>query len=140
MKITTKEATNSIKKGDAWGGRVVKDILIVDDNKPAAEALAELFIHDGYTVRLAHDGEAAIALVEKSDPDVIILDVNLPGKDGYEVARALRKKKTAALLIALTGYYGRKEHKTKARSVGFDHYLTRPVLVSEIEKLFSAPK
>jgi CheY-like chemotaxis protein len=79
-------------------------------------------------------------MVKEFMPYVIILDVDLPGRDGYEVARMLRKNKCRALLIALTGHYGKREDKAKARAAGFDHHLTRPVLVAEVEKLFSAPR
>jgi two-component system OmpR family response regulator len=125
---------------NGWGGRVVRTILVVDDNQHAAYALAALLENDGYDVALAHDGETAMAIAEDVSPEVIILDVNLPGKNGYEIARLLRQKKSRALLIALTGYYGRKEDKVRARAAGFDHYLVRPILATEIEKLFSAPK
>ena len=133
-----KDSTNGQSNG--WGGRTVQSILIVDDNKAAAQALADLLAVDGYKVNTAHEGDQAVALADQLEPDVIILDVDLPDKDGYEVARTLRKKNSRALLIALTGYYGRKEDKAKARSAGFDHHLTRPVLVTEIEKLFSPPR
>jgi DNA-binding response OmpR family regulator len=111
-------------------------ILIVDDNRSAARALAKLLTKDGYKVDIAHDGEGAIKAAHIVDPDAIILDMNLPVKNGYEVARVLKKNHSRALLIALTGVYGTEEHRTLAREVGFDHYLTRPVLAIEIEKLF----
>src|SRR5882757_2396977 len=105
--MATKETAKKAKEMRSWGGRVVESILIIDDNKDAAKALAELLGHDGYSVALAHDGEEGIALAAESDPDVVIVDMKLPGKDGYEVARILRKKNSSVLLIALTGYYGR---------------------------------
>jgi DNA-binding response OmpR family regulator len=114
----------------------IHHILIVDDNKRAAKALATMLAADGYQVDVAHDGESAIKAAHTVDPDAIILDMNLPTKNGYEVARILKKNNSRALLIALTGVYGTKEHKTLAREAGFDHYLSRPILAAEIEKLF----
>ena len=115
-------------------------LLIVDDNKKAAEALGKLLTQDGYKVSFAYDGETAIALAQRSNPDAIILDIDLPGKDGYEVARILKYElNSPATLIALTGYYGRREDKQTAKDAGFDHHLTKPILVADIERLLTTP-
>jgi DNA-binding response OmpR family regulator len=118
--------------------RKVRRVLVVDDNMKAAKALATLLMADGYEVMVAHDGDGALAGVHEFTPDAIVLDVDLPKKNGYEVARILRESLCPALIIALTGHYGREEDKLKAQEVGFDHYLTRPVLATEIEMLFRA--
>jgi len=116
-------------------------VLIVDDNKYAALALQELLGKDGYDVDVAYDGETALIMARDADPDVIVLDIKLPGKSGYDVARILKQElHSSALLIALTGLYGRAEDKRKAREAGFDHHLIKPILTSEIEELIDAPR
>lgn len=120
--------------------RRVNKVLVVDDNHTAALALGKLLEQDGYTVETAFDGETALAIAEEAHPDAIILDLNLPGKNGYEVVRTLRRDLySTALFIALSGY-GQQEHKRMAREAGFDYHLTKPILVSEIEELLNIPK
>jgi DNA-binding response OmpR family regulator len=116
------------------------NVLIVDDNENVSRGLGKLLEIDGYKVKIAHDGETALVMAQEFYPNAIILDLDLPGKSGYEVARTLRQglyHKT--LLIALSGY-GQKEHKRMARESGFDYHLTKPVLVAEIEELLRTPK
>ncbi len=116
-------------------------LLVVDDNRRAAQALGKLLSKDGYEVTVAYDGEAALSIAQQTKPDAIILDIDLPGKNGYEVARALKYELNCpATLIALTGYYGQLEDKDEARDAGFDYHLTKPVLVADIEKLLNKPK
>jgi len=114
-------------------------ILIVDDNQSVTRGLGKLLEHDGYGVKTAHDGETALAIAQDFHPDAIVLDLNLPGKDGYEVARTLRQNLYSKTLIALSGY-GQEEHKRLAKEAGFDYHLTKPVLVAEIEQLLKAPE
>ncbi len=114
------------------------NLLIVDDNKTTAHALGKLLKEDGYEVEIAYDGDMALTMAQDSKPDAIILDIALPEKDGYQVARLLREKLLfPALLIALTGY-GQREDKIKAQAAGFDYHLTKPILASEIEALLKA--
>jgi DNA-binding response OmpR family regulator len=113
-------------------------ILIVDDNQYAAQALGRLLEHNGSKVELAYDGESALRIASASHLDAIVLDIGLPGKDGYEIAYFLKyKMRSPALLIALTGH-GQGDDKRRARQAGFDHHLVKPVLSAEIEKLVSA--
>lgn len=112
-----------------------KKILIVDDNYDIVTALVTLLSMSGYTVRGVHDGPSALAAAREYQPDVILLDIGLPGMDGYEVARALRNDvKTTAILVALSGY-GQLEDKVKAQAAGFDHHLTKPSSLAEIENI-----
>jgi len=105
-----------------------KRILVVDDNEDAAEMLAVLLQQGGYDTARAIDGPSALAAVESLSPDVVILDIGLPGMSGYEVASALRRKKGVSQLdlIALTGW-GSREDKQKAADAGFNLHLTKPV-------------
>jgi signal transduction histidine kinase/ActR/RegA family two-component response regulator len=112
-----------------------KRVLVVDDNDDAAELL-EVMLHDEYDTSIASDGPSALALAERFTPDVVILDIGLPGMNGYDVARELRKRPGARRveLIALTGW-GSHEDQQKARDAGFDVHLTKPV---DREKLYNA--
>jgi len=112
-----------------------KRVLVVDDNDDAAEML-ELMLHAEYDTTVANDGPSALALAERLTPDVVILDIGLPGMSGYDVARELRKRPSPRRLelIALTGW-GSHEDKQKAMDAGFDLHLTKPV---DRERLYGA--
>jgi PAS domain S-box-containing protein len=103
-------------------------VLVVDDNLDAAETLAELLALSGHDVRTAHDGPAALEAAGRFRPEVVLLDIGLPGMDGCEVARRLRGQEgaTRALLAALTGY-GQEEDRLRSREAGFDTHLVKPV-------------
>jgi len=103
-------------------------ILVVDDNVDTAESLALLLRLKGHEVEVAHDGPAALETARSFEPEIVLLDIGLPGLDGYEVARRLREESrlTHALLVALTGY-GQEEDRRRARYAGFDHHFTKPV-------------
>ncbi|MFN3648120.1 MAG: PAS domain S-box protein [Armatimonadota bacterium] len=103
-------------------------VLLVEDNADAAETLTDLLHLWGYEVRSVRDGRAALSAVPEYEPRIILLDIGLPGMDGYEVARELRKNGSfaGAGLIALTGY-GDPEHRQAAEAAGFDHHLIKPV-------------
>jgi CheY-like chemotaxis protein len=103
-------------------------ILVVDDNQDAADSLAMLLRLAGQEIRLANDGPTALSVADSFRPEVVMLDIGLPGLDGYEVARRLRKRPGGEnlLLIALTGY-GQAEDQRLSREAGFDHHLVKPV-------------
>jgi two-component system CheB/CheR fusion protein len=103
-------------------------ILIVDDNVDAATTLSELLKMWGHDVRVVYDGLAALETAPIYQPNVILLDIGLPGMNGYEVARKLRQKAglSQTILIALTGY-GQREDQDQFREVGFDYHFTKPI-------------
>jgi signal transduction histidine kinase/DNA-binding response OmpR family regulator len=101
-------------------------IVVVDDNVDGAETLANLLGLIGNQVRVAHDGPAGIDAVHGFRPDVVLLDIGLPGMDGYEVARRLRGEEGAPMLVAVSGY-GRDEDRRMAREAGFEHHFVKPV-------------
>jgi len=109
-------------------------ILVVDDNVDAAETIAFLLKFDGHDVRVAHDGLAAVESALAFRPQAILLDIGLPGLDGYEVARRLRRldETKDMILIALTGY-GRNEDRVRALTSGFNYHITKPVDPVEVE-------
>jgi len=109
-------------------------ILVVDDNHDAAQSLSLLLTGEGHTVRLAYNGPMGLEAALTERPQVVLLDIGLPGMDGYAVARAVRQhpdlKKTQ--LIALSGY-GRQVDREQARAAGFNRYLTKPVNYDELQ-------
>ncbi len=103
-------------------------VLVVDDNVDSAHGLERLLRRRGYTVDVAHDGPAALASAVAFPPAVVLLDIGLPGMDGYEVARRLRTTGGCmdAVLVALTGY-GQEDDRMRARASGFDDHFVKPV-------------
>ena len=101
--------------------------MVVDDNRDAAESLSTLLESLGHEVRVTHDAEQALAAVRDGPCDVFILDIGLPGMDGYALARRLRAHPNgcAATYIALTGY-GSTQDKQRGDEAGFAHYLVKP--------------
>ena len=103
-------------------------LLIVEDNTDAAESLMMLLELLGHRVRVVHDGVAALEAARANVPDVMLIDIGLPGIDGYEVARRIRREPglERVVLVALTGY-GREGDKKQALAAGFDYHLAKPV-------------
>ncbi|HYV56782.1 MAG TPA: ATP-binding protein, partial [Candidatus Nitrosopolaris sp.] len=103
-------------------------VLVVEDNVDVADSLAMLLELFGHRVQIRHDGLAALAAVQTETFDIVLLDIGLPGMDGYDVARRIRGELGPArpALVALTGY-GRDEDKARARAAGFDQHLVKPV-------------
>jgi two-component system CheB/CheR fusion protein len=106
---------------------------VVDDNVDGADSVAMLLEHAGNAVRTAKDGAEALRASAEFVPDIVLLDIGLPGMSGYDVARHLRGRgETAkALLIAMTGY-GQPEDVARARAAGFDHHLVKPVSLDKL--------
>lgn len=110
-------------------------VLVVDDNIDAAETLSEVLRMMGARVSVAHDGAEALQLAAGSHPDLVLLDIGLPGMDGYETAREWRRRfGTGARLVALTGYGSTEDRRRSLRS-GFDEHLVKPVTVDVIQAL-----
>jgi signal transduction histidine kinase/CheY-like chemotaxis protein len=113
-------------------------IMVVDDNVDAAATLAELLALTGHTVQVAHGGAQAVALAASFLPEVMFLDIGMPGMNGYQTARALRAvaQHGAMLLVALTGWGG-DDDRTQTSAAGFDHHLTKPVDLEAVLSLLS---
>ncbi|HEX2199006.1 MAG TPA: PAS domain-containing protein [Burkholderiales bacterium] len=102
-------------------------VLVADDNRDAADSLQRILAIYGHDVRVAYDGAAAICMAGEFRPHAAVLDIGMPGANGYEVARALREHYgTATTLIALTGW-GQEGDRRRALDAGFDYHLTKPV-------------
>jgi PAS domain S-box-containing protein len=116
-----------------------KRILVVDDNRDAADSLGMLLQMLGAEVRIARDGNEALATFSAYEPTVVLLDIGMPGMDGYEVARRIRSgfpdRHTA--LIALTGW-GQEEDRRRAREAGFDHHLIKPADMEALQVLLAS--
>lgn len=113
-----------------------RTILVVDDNEAAALTLAKLLQLRGHIVSIAHTGFDAIDKAQEQKPDLMVLDIGLPDIDGYEVVRILREERSfMSPIIALTGY-GQKDDKERALHAGFNHHLTKPVGLKELERAF----
>jgi signal transduction histidine kinase/ActR/RegA family two-component response regulator len=122
--VSTKDSPAQEERRKASAGRRV---LVVDDNADAAESIAVLLRLEGHEVKTVNDGQQALASSEVFAPSVVVLDIGLPGMDGYEVARRMRDLPATrdALFIALTGY-GQKEDRALAAKAGFHHHFIKP--------------
>ena len=125
-------AANPPPSGDARRHRV----LIVDDNTAVAEVLAEIITRWHHETRVSHTGEAALKLAKTYQPDVVLLDIGLPGISGYDVAEQLRRQPefSRTLLVAITGH-GQEEDRRRSRAAGCNYHLIKPVSPEECEVL-----
>jgi two-component system CheB/CheR fusion protein len=119
--------------------KTARRVLVVDDNLDCAESLAELLGYSGYEAAIARDGQSAIDSVESFKPEVVLLDIGLPGTDGYEVARILRRKfaDRKLLLIAISGY-GQENDRARSKAAGFDYHMVKPVIHAELLRRIAA--
>jgi two-component system CheB/CheR fusion protein len=112
-------------------------ILVVDDNRDAADSLARYLTRVmGQRVEVAYDGPGAVDVARRFRPDVVLLDIGLPGMSGYEVAERLRSgpETGGALLIALTGW-GQEEDRRRSKEAGIDFHLVKPVDLDAVQNL-----
>jgi CheY-like chemotaxis protein len=127
-----------MKNAGRTGGTAARQtrILLVEDNQDAATALLEILRLWGHEVVVVHDGASALDQARRSEPDVVLLDIGLPGMDGYTVARSLRLLPGLARirLIAITGY-GQDSDREQSQQAGFDHHLVKPVDLEELRRL-----
>jgi signal transduction histidine kinase/DNA-binding response OmpR family regulator len=116
-------------------------ILVVDDLQASAETLMTLLEMEGFEVRVAHDGQGALSIAREFKPNVVLLDIGLPGMNGFEVAHGLRGQPECqdALLIALTGY-GEAESRTRSAQAGFDFHMVKPADVNLLLTMLANPQ
>ena len=113
-------------------------VLVVDDNVDAAESLGLLLRFLGAEVQLAHDGPSALAMLDSFEPELVLLDIGMPGMDGYQVAARVRAlpSRRHTMLIALTGW-GQSEDRERSRAAGFDEHFVKPVDISTLQSLLA---
>src|SRR5512138_877083 len=114
-------------------------VLIVDDNRDAADSLAMFFELEGCETRATYSAEDALEQIGAFGPDTVLLDIGLPGMDGYEAAERIKAMNLATRLIALTGY-GQDEDKQRSERAGFDAHVLKPVDLDDLKALILAPK
>ena len=119
--------------------RAPAKVLVVDDNVDAADAIATLLQFSGYDIEVAHDPQAALEVAARAHPDLVLLDIGLPGMTGYEVAQRIRDgdggRRTK--IVALTGY-GQEQDNEQAKAAGFSAYLVKPVDADQLTALVNA--
>ena len=113
---------------ESVGSRGVYRVLLVEDDDDVAESMSALLAMDGHTVSTANNGTVAIETLHTFEPDVVLLDLGLPGIDGYQVARLMRSKtlREDLVIVALSGY-GEEEHRRRSKEAGCDGHLVKPV-------------
>ena len=110
--------------------------LIVDDNVDSAESLRVLLEMRGHSTRVVHEGRLAADAAREFEPDVVLLDVGLPGMDGYQVVRQFRESPDlASLIVVATTGYGRHEDKLRCLAAGFDEHIAKPLDIEAIEAI-----
>jgi CheY-like chemotaxis protein len=132
-RVTT---TSSAQASGAGGDK--QRVIVVDDNADAAVTLASLLDLIGYEVQVANDGFAALEIGRQFRPQIGLLDIGMPGMNGYELARRIRAEAWGAsvLLVAVTGW-GQDADRRQALESGFDHHLTKPVDTQELQALLA---
>jgi CheY-like chemotaxis protein len=106
-------------------------ILVVDDNDDAASLLAEYLTDLGHVTAVAHDGPSALVVAAQLHPDTAVLDIGLPGMDGYELGERLRQDHHDLRMIAVTGY-GEADDLARSERAGFDAHLVKPINLSRL--------
>jgi len=114
-------------------------IMVVDDNHDAAETLSMLLTELGATVAVAHSGPEALEALDGFDPDAVLLDIGMPGMDGYEVSRLVRASSTHGdvLLIALTGW-GQEDDRERSKRAGFDYHFVKPPDINRMRTILAS--
>jgi CheY-like chemotaxis protein len=117
-----------VSTGETHESKGRQRVLVVDDNVDAAESMALILNMSGYETLCAYDGPSALEAAGDYKPDVVVLDIGLPGMTGYEVAERLRCQAQfdTTPIIAVTGY-GQEDDRLRSRQAGFDHHLVKPV-------------
>ncbi|MFU8814845.1 MAG: PAS domain-containing protein [Pseudomonadales bacterium] len=139
LPLTAAPVTSEAAEVAARAAERSRRVLVVDDNVDAAETLGLVLECNGSVVHVVHDGPGALRAFERFAPEIVLLDIGLPGMDGYEVARRLRAMPGGRniTLCAITGW-GQEGDKLRAQAAGFDQHLTKPVSAAQLAALITA--
>jgi signal transduction histidine kinase/ActR/RegA family two-component response regulator len=137
LPLANGEATRGLEVSADELPRKPLRVLVVDDNGDAAQMLSEALRLWGHSVSTACEGAEALRIAAESVPQVILLDVGLPGMNGYQVAQRLRERRSRAWIVGVSGY-GTPEDKRQAQAAGFDQYLVKPVELRKLRALLAA--
>ena len=114
-------------------------VLVIDDSVDAAESTAALVRLWGHQAAVLHSGEGVEELIDSFHPHVVLLDIGLPGRDGYEIARQLRGlERGRSLVIAAVTGYGRDEDRQRAEAAGFDYHFVKPIDFERLKTILSS--
>ncbi|MDQ6619408.1 MAG: ATP-binding protein [Pseudomonadota bacterium] len=138
LPLSTAQVSSVVTRPAASQGVHGRRILVVDDNRDAAASLSMVLQTLGADSRDVHDGMAALAVLATFRADVVLLDIGMPGMDGYEVARQIRNRDPAdgPVLVALTGW-GTESDRQRAHDAGFQYHLTKPAEIATLEELLA---
>ena len=125
-------------KSEALEAFPPRRILVVDDNRDAGETLGALLSELGATVSVVDNGASAMEMLDTFNPDAALVDIGMPGMDGYEVSRRIRatSEHRGIMLIALTGW-GQEDDQQRSRNAGFDHHLVKPPSMKKLRALMT---
>ena len=136
LRLPAIAAPRTAHRGEAHGAPRGRQVVIVEDSSDTLISLQKVLEHEGHTVHTAADGPSGLAVILRQRPDVALVDIGLPGLDGYRLAERLRFAGLRTYLVALTGY-GLPVDKKRARDAGFDAHLTKPAPMEDILRLIS---
>jgi PAS domain S-box-containing protein len=137
--VNRSEAAPPVPTQPPPGGSSGLRILVVDDNRDSAESLGMLLKLLGHEVRMAHNGPAALESARTFQPAIMLLDIEMPGMNGYEVARRAREEPSGKdmLLVAMTGYAGEQDRR-HCDEAGFDRHMVKPVDLSQLQHMLAS--
>jgi CheY-like chemotaxis protein len=137
LPLATTDQARSPSEQSRLGAAPVRRILVVDDNQDSAESIAMLLQLQGHQVEFAFDGSVALEKAVSFQPDLVLLDLGMPGMDGYEVARRLRGLLPHVVLAAMTGWSS-PEHRARSKEAGFDYHLAKPLDLAALDSLLAS--
>jgi signal transduction histidine kinase len=134
------DSCHELQLDDPAASAVSRRILVVDDNRDAADSLAMLLDLDGHEVQTAYSGREGLEASQSFKPNTVLLDIGLPGLDGYEVARRIRGSGQREMLIIAVSGYGTEQDRRISSEAGFDHHFTKPLEYQRLKDLLNSPK
>jgi PAS domain S-box-containing protein len=141
LPITRGIAVDDSPQSDFAVQAETRRVVVIDDNEDAARTMAMLIEELGSETRIAHDGETGLKAIAEFRPDVVLLDIGMPGIDGYETCRQIRVEPFGSdlVVVALTGW-GQEQDKSRAAEAGFDAHITKPADPAVLERILAAPR